>query len=380
MSRTMKNKYIRSNNYDRTGIRAKFARRTGHYLLVLSFFLPFSPFTPTISGAEAAEATGAERNAQLVTLLRSAKLINPSYELKVAISSDEIQITTQKKPKATADELKIQAVLLSKTAFDTISSGPQRVKLTFLDFNPEGYTEVHVKRAEVMLFGEGKLSQKDLLASLDITSSQVEGEAAAPGAVAGPLQTERTMALERINRLKAAGTNVTAFMKLFDEVEESAKKNDEEKVKPQLADLRRRLKDQEEILEGLAQRRKTSLQSTVAASANATAPPAHSTDEPHQHHHQHSGGGGNAFVQLFNNFAEVAIANYPPDMKATATRVLAELKALADHHIDQTGQYENLRVVGVLMDSGHVQEGRNLLNKVAQDADPEYSRLMSQQR
>jgi hypothetical protein len=375
----MKNKHIRSNNFERTGIRTKFARRTGHYLLVLSFFLPFSPFTPTISGVEAAEATGAERNSQLSTLLRNAKLINPSYELKVAISNDEIQITTQKKPKATEDELKIQAVLLSKTAFDTISSGPQRVKLRFLDFESEGYTEVHVKRAEVMLFGEGKLSQKDLLSSLDITSSHVEGGESAQGAVAGPLQTERTMALERINRMKAAGTNVTPYMKLFDEVEESAKKNDEEKVKPQLADLRRRLKDQEEILEGLAQRRKMSLQSTVSASANATAPLAHSNDEPHQHHHQHSGG-GNAFVQLFNNFAEVAIVNYPPDMKATATRVLAELKALADHHIDQTGQYENLRVVGVLMDSGHVQEGRNLLNKVAQEADPEYSRLMSQQR
>src|ERR1700733_14588179 len=310
-----------------TGIRAMFTKRISHYLLTVSFLLAAASFALAIPGAYAAETAGTEKNSQLVTLLRNTKLIDPSYELKVAISSDEILITTQKKLKATEGELKIQSVLLSKTAFDTISSGQQRVKLMFMDFDSGGYSEVQVKRAEVLLFGEGKLSQKDLLSSLEVNSSHAAGETSGQSAVvSGIFQTERTMALERINRMKAAGTNVSPFMKLFEGVEEAAKKDDKEQVKLQLTDLNRRLKDQEETLAGLAQRRRTSLQSTATAS--------HPIDVDGDHYHHRVNRGNdipNAFAQIFNSVAETKIATYPPDMRQTASRVLSELKFMADH-------------------------------------------------
>jgi hypothetical protein len=355
-----------------------YARRLSYYLVVVSFILPLSPFMSALPNVNAAETTDAEKNAQLLTLLRNAKLVNASYELRVAISSDEILITTQKKAKATEDELKIQSVLLSKTAFDTITSGPQRVKLMFLDFESEGYSEVLVKRAEVVLFGEGKLSQKDLLASLEVkTSHALGGASAQDSAVPGPLQTNRAMALERINHMKAGGTNVSAFMKLFDEVEEAAKKDDQAQVKQQLTDLNRRLKDQEEMIKGLAQRSRTSLQST-ASSSPATYSTSSMTTPAHTGSIVNSlptdGGIPNLGARMFNMIAEPKIATYPPDMKETATRVLGQLKYMAEHDGEATKGYRQLEMVGNLMDIGRVDEARTLLNQVSQQTDPLYFR------
>ena len=130
------------------------------------------------------------------------KVVDPSYKLTITISSEEILVTTQRKPKSTDADTKIQAVLIGKTAFDATPNGPQRTKVMFFDYEAGNYVEVSVKRAEVKLFGSGQLSQADLLSSLELRSSKPVAAETVNNLAPGPMQPERLMTYERINRLK----------------------------------------------------------------------------------------------------------------------------------------------------------------------------------
>lgn len=339
------------------------------YLLTVSLLAILS--ATTALGAQSADQADEAKSTQLSTSLRRAKIVDASYKLTASVSSDEILITTQKKPKANETELKIEAVLLSKVAFDTVTSGPQRVKLMFLDIDNGVYNQVLVKRAEVMLFGEGKLSQKDLLASLEVTSSEavVEEGAQETAALPGPMQAERMMTLARINRIKARGTNVTQFMKLFDQLEDAARKDEKNEVSKQVMSLNARLKDQEDLLKSLAQRKQTSLQSTAT--------PTHTESSPGGSSLLSGGGLPNVFASLFNSIAEQRIANYPKDMKETSTRLLIELKYMADHEGHSTTGYKTLEYVGHLMDEGRQTEARSVLNQLAPIVDSGYNQQLS---
>jgi hypothetical protein len=194
-------------------------------------------------------------NDGITTLLRNAKIVDPSYKLTATVSGDEIQVTTQRKPKSTDNECKIQAVLLGKTAFDAVKSGPQRTKVVFLDYDKSACGQVTVKRAEVKLFGQGQLSEKDLLSSLELLPSQPPPPDAAASAeakvVPGPLQNNREMVLERMARLKEHGVNVAPFMKLFTQVEQAANTGVAELVQQRLDELNDRLREQEKVADGM---------------------------------------------------------------------------------------------------------------------------------
>jgi hypothetical protein len=205
--------------------------------------------------AGAAEPAPMPSNSEVLALLRNAKIVDPSYKLAATVSGDEIQVITQRKPKSTDNECKIQAVLIGKTAFDAVKIGPQRTKVMFLDYDKSAYGEVTVKRAEVRLFGQGQLSEKDLLASLELLPSQPPPSDAAARAdfkvVPGPLQANREMVLERMARLKEHGVNVSPFMNLFTQVEQAANTGVAELVQQRLDELNDRLKEQERVTIGV---------------------------------------------------------------------------------------------------------------------------------
>ena len=200
--------------------------------------------------ASATDSTPAPHG-EITELLRNAKIVDPSYKLTATISGDEIVVTTQRKPKSNDNECKIEAVLIGKTAFDAVKTGPQRTKVLFFDYDKNAISEVTVKRAEVRLFGEGELSEKELLASLELRSSESTETSAGPSVVPGPLQPNRVMALERIGRLKEHGTNVSAFMNLFAQVEEAANTGMPDLVRQRLDELNDKLKEQERTASGM---------------------------------------------------------------------------------------------------------------------------------
>jgi hypothetical protein len=304
------------------------------------------------------ETAPTKSDAELEALMRKAKVIDPSYKLTIAVSDEQILITTQKKPKASESELKIQSVLLSKIAFDTISSGPQRVKLMFLDFDGDGYSEVMVKRAEVLLFGEGKLSQKDLLSSLEVKSSAALEETTGSAAVAaGPLQPERVMASERIERLKKRGTNVSGFQRLFDQLEGAAKQDQKDEVTKQLADLNRRLKDQEDVLKDLAeQKRSATHKADNSSTSNAM-----------------------QAYEAWEKLAAPYTSKYPPDMRETSSRIKKELALLSSRGIDCTKGFSRLSEVWGLFSHGFVNEARIRLNNTATQTDAAFRQMNTQE-
>jgi hypothetical protein len=70
--------------------------------------------------------------------------------------------------------------------------------------------------------------------------------------------------------------------------------------------------------------------------------------------------------------AEKTITTYPNDMRETASRVLGELKFMAEHDGHATAGYKRLEEVGNLMGAGRVDDARALLNRTAREIDPAF--------
>jgi hypothetical protein len=213
-------------------------------------------FTVAVALAVLVQAHGsiayAQTDAQssvLVEQIRRANVVDPSFKLQVAVEGEEAVITTQRKPKASDPDCKIEAVLLAKTVFDSVSDKIQRVKVLLLDYDANDCSSVIVKKAEVKLFGTGGLTQKELLSSLEITKATISGSESKSLSVAdGPQQPERLLLLGRIERLKTKGTNVVAFMNYFNQLEASAKKGDASELSTQVRYLSEKLSEQEEMV------------------------------------------------------------------------------------------------------------------------------------
>jgi hypothetical protein len=188
------------------------------------------------------------KTSDLVNALRKTKLIDPSYKLGATANGDQIVITTERKPKSTDNECKIEAVLIGKAMFETVPSDFQRTKVLLFDYVNDKCSEVTVKRAEVKLFGSGGLTEKELLSSLELNITDASDQSA-PGAVApGPMQAGRISLLARIQRLKSRGTDTAPFEKMFAALEESAKSNDSAAVHGQYEELKRVLNEESDMV------------------------------------------------------------------------------------------------------------------------------------
>jgi hypothetical protein len=320
-------------------------------------------------------------NAELVSLLRSTKVLDPSSNLAVTISGDEISITTQRKANGTDSECKIKAVLLSKTAFDALPTGPQRCRCTFTNFDTNSYSEVTVKRAEVKMFGAGKLSQKDLLSSLELVASKpVESESADSPVAPGPMQTDRMMTLRRINLLKQKGTNVAIFQRLFDQVEEEAKKDQIDQVKQQLVTLNGHLKDQEQMLKSAATLSATkqtvetkSGDSTISQILQMAAE--HFQQHEHHEHHDH-----HEHREPEENLSPQQLTKYKAEMKVLYESVNNKLKLLASKGFDtKLGVWKYNMIMDLLKDQ-QWNSAMKQMRKLNQEADDNLRQLSPQQK
>jgi hypothetical protein len=197
-----------------------------------------------------ASAGEAATDQAIIDLIKHSNVINPAYKVTASVSGEEALITTQRKPKATDAECKIQSVLIAKTAFEAIPESVQRVQVIFLDYDADASSSVIVRRAEIKLFGSGGLSAKDLLSSLEITKSGASSasSSATSSVLVGPAQADRLLLLGRIENLKKHGTNVSAYMTYFNQIEEAAKSGDEKSVATKITYLREHLADQEAMV------------------------------------------------------------------------------------------------------------------------------------
>jgi hypothetical protein len=210
-------------------------QRSGFFLLAVVLSLGLTDLTVT-SATFAAEAHIGE--SELVSILRATKVVPPDSKLTASISGDEVVITTTKKQGATDAASKIEAVLIAKTVFDSVSNDAQRTKVIFFDFTANTYSEVAVKRAEVKMYGSGQLSEKELLSSIELKTAQADStEDEAVKVAPGPMQLERIMLSARLMKLERDGSSVKDLRQPFEQLEATAKSGNKAETIKEWKDL-----------------------------------------------------------------------------------------------------------------------------------------------
>jgi hypothetical protein len=112
---------------------------------------------------------------QLQAEITKAKILPPDAKVTTAITGSELTVSTYKLEKATENDCKIDAVLISKTAF---AADPEfsRVVVIFYDpIYPTSYDEIPVTLGDVTAFGSGSLSKGQLLSELKLTKRSASG-------------------------------------------------------------------------------------------------------------------------------------------------------------------------------------------------------------
>jgi len=194
--------------------------------------------------------------AEMILVIRNAKIVTAESPIRASILNQEAIITTKRNAKATDKDCKIDAIMIGKVLVDTYSKEILRVKVLFSDYENGKYTSVSLSKGDLTAFADGKLSQDDLLSSLQLTTYQEDvspfsdkgGESATTTGISpGPLLDKRLLLLSRIESLRQKGTNVKAYTDYFNTIEDAVKNSDEEKVKSLIASLSDKLNDQEKM-------------------------------------------------------------------------------------------------------------------------------------
>jgi hypothetical protein len=186
----------------------------------------------------------------LAEIVRQTRAIDPSAKLHATINGDEVTITSESMPKSNDDACKVQAILVAKALFDSQPDSIQKTKVILFDYPGNKCRTIVIKRAEIKLYASNGMSEKALLSSVDftVTSAGAGGAPTDLKVVDGPLQNERLLLLGRITRMKAAGTNVTAFMSIFNDLEAAAATNDQGKTQAKLEYVADKVDEQEKVI------------------------------------------------------------------------------------------------------------------------------------
>ena len=207
-------------------------------------------------------------NQALADLITQQKILPSGQSVKAVVDQFQATVTTELRAKDSDDATKLRAVLIAKCVFDSQPASVQKAVIVFLDYATNAVDTVTIKRAEVTAFGEGKLDEKALLATIDFDKKGVEKEQSA--VVKGDMQAQREMLLDRITRMKSKGTNVSAFMNIFSEIETLAQSDDKSKLKERIEYLSEKVSEQESALKAAQIRQRSSNTSShVATSASA---------------------------------------------------------------------------------------------------------------
>ncbi|HEY9787001.1 MAG TPA: hypothetical protein V6D17_16535 [Candidatus Obscuribacterales bacterium] len=198
----------------------------------------------------AAEASAPE----IITLLRAAKIVNPSYRLDVVTSGREITVITKRNPKATDDDCKINAVLMGKAVMDAHPTTISRVKVLYAPEGMDAVDEVVVRAGDVRSYDAGSITEDQLLSSLELKRIAGANLGGASGAdkvadavASGPFEERRLTLLLRIEDLAQKGTGVEPFRKRFKEIEDRVRAGNSKDLSSALDDLASKVGQQEEL-------------------------------------------------------------------------------------------------------------------------------------
>ncbi|HEY9683915.1 MAG TPA: hypothetical protein V6C86_20195 [Oculatellaceae cyanobacterium] len=195
------------------------------------------------------------QNDVLADLIKKKELAAPDQNVKATLSQNEAIITCDRHATDDDSMCKLRAILIAKCVFDSQPNEIQKSKIQFLDLKKNSVSTATIKRSEIVLFGEGKLDKKELMSSIDYVTEGPSVSKDSSQVADGELQTQRMMLLRRIQKMKERGTNVTAFMTIFNEIEGLAKANsDKTKLEERIEYLSEKVSEQERMLHQATQR------------------------------------------------------------------------------------------------------------------------------
>ncbi len=182
---------------------------------------------------------------EIAQAVRNANILKPNQSIKITGQKGQITALVDPTGKSDEQDLKIDALLISKSIFESSGLDTLSAKILFSNSGKNGRYIV-VNRACVSDYSSGKTTAQNLLATVRFTQVQQE---ALPTVADGPFQERRILVWERIEKLRSAGTGVKPFEKLFNEVEETAKNKESTHLTAQkLSYLEERLTGQEQSI------------------------------------------------------------------------------------------------------------------------------------
>jgi hypothetical protein len=190
------------------------------------------------------------RSSSLIPVVRKSKILKPDSPLQIAIEGKEARITTLRGAKSTDQDCKIDAALIAKNIFEAFPKKITRVKTQFGSPEKNALDQVTVTEGDVKAFGSGAISENELLSSLELMNviSESKTESNRIGVKAGPFEPQRSLLSMNIERLKSKGTNVMAFQKLFDQIENSLATENRGVIERQIEDLSQKLREQDQLV------------------------------------------------------------------------------------------------------------------------------------
>jgi hypothetical protein len=245
--------------------------------LAIAIIFAGHAFTPASAQKQASPT-------ELVAMLRNAKIVSPLYPLRASVNEKEAIVTTQRNPKATDNDCKIDAVLMAKTLIQSFPGDVLRIKVLFSDYEKQTCSAVKISKGDVESYGSGSLKQEEFLQSIGIETFKENdnpfaidgGHSVSTGVVPGFMQEQRLVLHSRIEALRTKGTNTKAFMDYFGQIEDLVKKGDEKQAQQMIESLSHSIDDQEKARQqanvfGLRQevlQLQTSLQTKIAVYAS----------------------------------------------------------------------------------------------------------------
>lgn len=209
--------------------------------------------------------------------LQAAKLLHSGEKISASVGQDEVIVRKYKSTDAPVSrdyekDCKIEAVLIARVVLEADSSA-KKVKVRFFESkDPLGYAEIVVQPIHIKSFASGAISQNDLLSSLELSYGVEKAVAQSPALSAvsvadGPLKEQRADLLTRINKMAEQGVNTQAYLNLFAQLEESARKGEKTTTLDLFDKLNTSVNDQQKALE-----RRLRPQTTAAARASKNEP------------------------------------------------------------------------------------------------------------
>jgi hypothetical protein len=213
-------------------------------------FLTFAVASLIFDAASVGAAGTSIPSAEVVSLLRSANIVKVDYPIRAVMNGQTATILTRRANKSTESDVKIDAMLIAKTLFDSYASQLVDVDVLFAtEQEPDAYSKIKVTQQQVKDFGSGKVTEAQILASLQVAHE--DDRTLVPESQAeltpGPYLEQRMALQDQIQELKQGGTDTKPFQKLFDQIEQSVKDGKSEQAHEQLTSLAGKLKEQVEL-------------------------------------------------------------------------------------------------------------------------------------